>query len=270
MAALRVQGLGWALVMALAGAARGGEADAWRFVQLSDPHCAQATTNPPARHLLHRLDLVHSFDLLEAAVREINAKVKPDFVVVTGDLVNYGRDLASLRRVKAILGRLACPCYPVIGDHDSRASWREVFGAARLNYAFTHRGWRFLAVDCNPGRLDPPTMAWLERALRTQTTTPTILLIHRPLVIPEIYVQAARRLYGVPLLTENAGEVRKLLVKRGNVRAVLAGHCHTAIECTADGMSHCVAPALADVGHAYRIVEIRGTTISTKLRTLGK
>ena len=245
--------------------------DGFRFVQLSDLHCARARTNPPPRFPFdpHRKDLVHSFALLEAAVREINESVKPDFVVITGDLVERGRDRESLARVKAALDKLACPYYPVIGDHESRAAWAEVFGPERLNYTFRHGGWRFIAADASPGALDKATLAWLEGELGADAATPTALLVHRPLVVPDLYIAAAREAYGVPLLLGNAAEVRERLLKAGNVRAVFAGHCHVGIECKSPGLSHYVAPALVGPGNSYRIVEMRGTVIRTELRALG-
>ena len=267
--------LPWLCIVALAFAsARGEEAarDGFRFVHLSDLHCARAAANPPPQFLfdVHCKDLVHSFDLVAAAVREINQAVKPDFVVVTGDLVDRGADVASLERVKAILDGLACPYYPVIGDHDSREAWQRVFGAARLNYTFACGGWRFVAADASLGRLDAPTMAWLERELGRDAATPTILLTHRPAVVPEVHVRAAWRLYGTHLLLKNAAEALALLGKHPNVRAVLSGHCHMTIDSEVGGVMHSVAPALVEPGHGYHVVEVRGGKLRSQLRLLGQ
>jgi 3',5'-cyclic AMP phosphodiesterase CpdA len=259
-------------MVAAAPAAVGGERPAqdvsepsFRFVHLSDTHCARAATNPPARFLAdpHHKDLVRSFELLEAAVRQINGQVRPDFVVVTGDLVDRGNDLRSLRRVRQILSRLTCSWHAVIGDHDDRKTWARVFGPGRLNYAFRHRGWRFLALDSSPGRLDDPTLAWLRRELAADTTTPTALLIHRPLEVPKAHLVAADVAYGVRLLVGNAAEVRRLLGGHGNVRAVFAGHCHVPIQGHVGQAAHFVAPALVSFGHHFAVVEVSGTAIRT-------
>lgn len=251
----------------------GGEgSEGFRFVHLSDLHCAPARRNPPPRFPLdpHRKDLVRSFQKLEAAVRHINAEVRPDFVVVTGDLVDRRNDVASLRRVKRILSELACPYYPVIGDHDGRAAWRQVFGPERLDYAFTYGEWRFLALDVSGGRLRPATLAWLGEQLEAAEGRPTAILVHRPLVVPEAARLAARRLYGVALLPANAARALEMLDRRDGVRAVFAGHCHLALRCERGGVEHHVAPALAAPGSPYHVVRVSGSRVRVELRRLAR
>jgi len=258
--------LALACVLATLGCARHAPSPARgpRFVHLSDLHCAHATENPRPRFPFdpHRKDLVGSFELLAATVRHINETVQPDFVVITGDLADRGDDLQSLQRVKAILDKLACPYYPVIGDHDRRATWLQVFGACRLCYEFAHGGWRFIAVDSSSGRLDASALDWLRSRLAEDPATPTALLIHRPLAVPWPYRVAAMRVYGVPLLLENADDVLALLEAHPNVRAVFAGHCHTPIQCRSAGIAHCLAPSLVEPGHGFHVIELGGAAIA--------
>jgi 3',5'-cyclic AMP phosphodiesterase CpdA len=266
---------GW---LATSAVTRGGDAPQrtpaephFRFVHLSDTHCARAAENPPLRFPLdpHRKDLVRSFDLLEAAVRQINDQVRPDFVVLTGDLVDRGHDVRSLQRVKGILEGLACPWHVVIGDHDSREAWTQVFGPGRLNYTFRHGGWRFVAVDSSPGRVDAASLARLRRELAADTSSPTALLIHRPLALPKAHVLAADALYGTRLLLGNAAEVRRLVAQHPKVRAVFAGHCHVPIQWQSGQVAHFVAPALAAFGHHFAVVEVRGTVARATYHRVG-
>lgn len=255
--------LTWLSLACMAAAVSAGEAGphqrhprGFRFVHLSDTHCVHATVNPPPRGPLGvlRRDLVGSFKILEAAVRQINEGVRPAFVVITGDIVDRASDLRSLRRAKSILDKLGCPYYPVIGNHDSRANWRKVFGEKRLRYSFAHGGWRFLAVDSSAGRLDGATLAWLRARLAEDGTTPTVLLLHHPLVLPSFF--------GRGLLLGNAAEARKLLATHGNVRLILAGHVHVPTQCDLATARHCTAPALVEVGHCFQVFDVRGATIA--------
>lgn len=253
-----------------------GARDGFRFVQLSDLHCANVKVNPPPRFGIDVMgkDLVRSFELLDAAVREINEKVKPDFVAITGDLVDDWRDRESLARVKGKLDKLACPYYPVIGNHDGGEAWRQIFGPGRLNYAFRHGGWRFIAVDSRRGSLDNAALACLDRELRADTAAPTALLIHYPVVLPDLFVATSRflaksnGLQEIPMLLGNADEVRERSRKTGNLRAIFAGHTHFATECRVGEVLHFVAPALVAAKHAYSLVEIRGTEIRAELKAL--
>jgi 3',5'-cyclic AMP phosphodiesterase CpdA len=263
------------LAAALGGAAAAGEAAGQkpaplRIAHLTDCHAATATSNPRPRFLLdlNSKDLVASFQLLEAAVRDLNETVKPDLVVVTGDLTDRRGDLASLQRVKAILGKLKAPYCPVIGNHDDRATWQRVFGPQRLNYTFAHGGWRFIAVDASAGRLDEATMAWLARELRADAATPTVLLLHWPAAVPEVFIGLARRIYGVSLLLGNSAEVLKLLAGAPNVRSVLAGHCHLPMESRVGGTAHLVTPCLIGPAHLFRVVELREGEVRSELRSI--
>ncbi len=242
---------------------------ALRFVHLSDTHCVHTQVNPRPRHGLdlHRKDLVRSFELLEAVVGRINTEIKPDLAIVTGDLVDRPSDVRSLRRVKTILDRLDCPWYPVIGNHDGRRAWAEVFGRDRFNYAFEQRGWRFIAVDSSRGRVEKKTLAWLGKQLDADRKTPTAVLLHHPLALPQVYQIAYRRVYGVSVLLRNAREVLEVLRGRPNVRATFAGHCHVGIETDWGGITHFTAASLADTGHFFHVVEARGDKLRRTFET---
>lgn len=241
-----------------------------RFVHLSDTHCAHAKANPRPRRAFdpHRKDLVNSFRILEAAVKQINESIQPDFVIITGDLVDRPGDLRSLRRVKAILDKLKCRYHPVIGNHDSRRDWRAVFGAGRLNYTFAHGGWRFIAMDSSPNRVEKSALGWLRARLAEDTTTPTAILLHHPLVMPEVYRAAFGRFYRADLTLGNAADVLAVLKKHANVKATFAGHCHLGYDCEWGGLSHHVAPSLVEPGSFFHVVEVRGTTLRRTTRSV--
>ena len=52
---------------------------------------------------------------------------QPDLLLVTGDIANDGDDSQSYQRYREALADLAFPAYPLMGNHDSRAPFLELF-----------------------------------------------------------------------------------------------------------------------------------------------
>lgn len=100
---------------------------------------------------------------LRACVERLNAlSPRPDAVLVTGDLTDFGT-ADEYRHLAACLKPLEMPVYLMVGNHDDRAALREVFDARYLHesgtgsdfvqYAFDLRGVRVIALDSQkPGR----------------------------------------------------------------------------------------------------------------------
>ena len=75
-------------------------------------------------------------------------RLKPAFVIVTGDLVNKAGDAAQIAEYRRIAARLnpAIPLYPVAGNHDLEntptpdtvAAYEKTFGPD--HYTFTYQG----------------------------------------------------------------------------------------------------------------------------------
>src|SRR5258706_1156716 len=81
------------------------ERDAFFFVVFGD-----RTTGPP-----------EGIQVLAQAVDEVNL-LAPDFVINVGDMVQGYNDtpewLTQMREYKATMQKLACPWFPVVGNHD--------------------------------------------------------------------------------------------------------------------------------------------------------
>ncbi len=113
-------------------------AEPFFFIQLSDPQFGMFSGNK---------DFAQETANLEFAVATIN-RLRPAFVVITGDLVNKPGDVAQIAEYKRIVAKVdaAIPVYNVVGNHDlenvptpaSIATYTNHFGPD--HYRFAHAG----------------------------------------------------------------------------------------------------------------------------------
>src|SRR2546421_343355 len=108
ISAVRSRLSAFALLLLCAASAFGAEP--FFFIQLSDPQFGMYTTNR---------DFAQETANAEFAVATIN-RLKPAFVVITGDLVNKSRDGAQIAEFKRIFGKVdsGIHVYNVVGNHD--------------------------------------------------------------------------------------------------------------------------------------------------------
>ncbi len=179
--------------------------DAFRFAWLSDTHLGSAT----------------AAEDLRAAVRDINALPDVSFVVLSGDITEYG-SREQLQLARDILGGLKVPYHIIPGNHDTK--WSEsgatdfprVFGGDR--FVFDHGGYRFIGLHQGPvmkmgdGHFAPQDVRWLDKTLARLRGKhqPVIFVTHYPLDS------------GIA----NWFEVLDRL-KRVNTQVVLVGHGHS-------------------------------------------
>ena len=217
-------GLGAAIIlMSLIGPARGGAAEAFSFVQLCDPQLGIGGYE-------------HDLDSFRKAVAQINL-LKPDLVIVCGDLVHRGHDNQRFEDFLAVKTRLTMPCYLAPGNHDignypnheTLANYRKRVG--KDYYAFQHKGHTFIIVNTQlwkhplAGESEAQDQ-WFRETLRDTAArkSPVIVAGHLPLYTldPEepqtIHnIPPKRRTGLLDLLTEH------------RVVAVLSGHVHANI-----------------------------------------
>ncbi len=128
-----------ALLVARAGSAIAAEP--FFFIQLADPQFGMFTTN---------VDFAH----FEFAVATIN-RLKPAFVVISGDLVNKAGDAAQIAEFHRIVAKVdrSIPVYNVVGNHDVEnvptpatiAAYTNLFGPDF--YMFHHGGFVGIVLD---------------------------------------------------------------------------------------------------------------------------
>src|SRR5689334_12096277 len=135
-------------------------AEPFFFIQLSDPQFGMFTGNK---------DFAQETANFEFAAATIN-RLRPKFVVITGDLVNKPGDTAQIAEFKRIAGKIdsAIPVYNVAGNHDVEnvptpamiATYTNQFGPDR--YTFRHEG--FVGVVLNSSIIHSPQQTTNEYA----------------------------------------------------------------------------------------------------------
>lgn len=160
-----------------------------------------------------------------------------DRVVFTGDLTHRA-DTASYLRLKALLGTLVPPAAITIGNHDNRDRFLDIFDHVEADEnGFVQQSIDF--DDCRAILLDtlfaPPydypashagllcerRLGWLDRHL-SETDKPVLLFMHHPPHKTGFTGMDTIR------LTNEQG-FYELILRRGNVRHIFAGHVHRTI-----------------------------------------
>lgn len=111
---------------------------------------------------------------LQRTVYDINSIDSLSFVIISGDITEFGSD-SELRRAKEILDGLAKPWYIIPGNHDTKwsesgaNSFRVIFGAEA--FAFTQGEWLFIGTNSgpnmrmSPGQIPRENIVWLDSVL---------------------------------------------------------------------------------------------------------
>jgi 3',5'-cyclic AMP phosphodiesterase CpdA len=172
--------------------------------------------------------------LYEKAVEEVN-RLKPDFVVITGDLINDAKDknqMVEFKRITAMISK-SIPVYLIPGNHDVSNTPKQEdidFYKAQHGYetfSFDHKQTRFIGFNSNLIKANTPGLEqaqydWLEKELaKAKHAKHIVLFSHHPFFIsspdePEQY-------FNISIKTRTQ---YLELFKKYKVDVVFAGHLH--------------------------------------------
>jgi 3',5'-cyclic-AMP phosphodiesterase len=209
------------------------------IAQISDLHI-----KPAGQRAYRRVDTAAA---LARCIKELNRFVpRPDFVVISGDLVDAPSKQAYDNLV-ALLSPLAIPFAAVPGNHDDRDLMRAALpgGYASASGAMhslrTVRDVDVVLLDSTtPGRdygtLDVESLAWLESVLAASSSRAALLFMHHPPFATGIGHMDVQNL-------RNAGDLAAILRRHSRVRLVAAGHVHRATLTNFAGAAATICPA---------------------------
>ncbi len=147
----------------------------FKFAHVTDTHVGGATGEEDLRR----------------TVKDLNTLKDIDFVIVSGDITEFGAD-HELKLAKRILDSLQLPWYVIPGNHDGNWSengantFRTVFGGE--TFFFKHKGYAFIGTNSgpnmrmSPGQIPRENLVWMDSifAANPDKQLPLIYINHYP------------------------------------------------------------------------------------------
>lgn len=192
----------WLVTFLLVSCQLFAQQSAFTFAVVSDIHVGRGNTLPD----------------IEKTVSSINANADIKFVIVTGDVTNFGTD-EQLKQAKKALDGLKVKYYAIPGNHEDAwsesggTSFKRIFGDDR--FAFKYGGYFFLGTDCGPtlrhgdGYVPRNSLKWMDSVLTTTGKMPVIYANHIPITSS---------------MTNGYEVIKKL--KKVNTQLIISGHLH--------------------------------------------
>jgi len=259
------------------GAARPADPEPFFFIQISDPQLGFG-------HL--RGDITQDSANLQFAVAAIN-RLRPAFVVVTGDLVNTQGNAAQIAEYRRVVAGVdsTVPVHHVAGNHDvgnaptpeSLEAYRKEFGPDR--YTIRREGFTGIvinsAVAAAPDQVPAEAAAqrkWLEGELRRARAAKSAHLVvfsHHP-----PYIQDPAEPDGYLNLPREPRDWLLALLARYEVSHLFAGHRHRDLVVQAPGTELVITGSLSrrstDGPSGLRVVQVSGAGITHRYCHLGE
>lgn len=210
------------------------------IAQITDTHIGFDRDNPEEANL-HRLNQV--------LARLAEGPNRPDLLLLTGDLTEFG-DAASYARLAEALQGCPFPVRLMVGNHDERAPLLAAFPDTPsddhgfIQYPVALGGLRLLVLDTlYPGRhggaFCEARAAWLAAQLAAHPDVPTVIAMHHP---P----------FAAGIAWLDSGEDEEWIARfaaaiagHGQVRAIIAGHLHRTIHTLWNGVALTVCASSA-------------------------
>jgi 3',5'-cyclic AMP phosphodiesterase CpdA len=241
------------------------------FIQVTDPQFGFIEDNK---------SFEKETQLYERAVAEIN-RLNPDFVVITGDLVNNSGDKNQVQEFKRITGMIkpSIPVYYTPGNHDiGQAPQQKDIDEFIMNYghdrfSFIHKKSLFIGLNScliksETLLLEESQFRWLSGELaKNKGAKHKIIFCHYPFFISQ--PDEPDQYFNIP-----SGIRKKYLTlfSENNVDAIFAGHLHNNAYGKAGKMemitTSAVGKPLAKAPSGLRIIKVYPDRIENQYYSL--
>lgn len=229
------------------------------FIQLSDTQFGMFENNKGFQK---------ETELYERAVEQIN-RLKPDFVVVTGDLINKPDSAEQLEEFKRITAKIdrGIPVYLTPGNHDvknepDKASVKHYLKNYQYQwFSITHKGSCFIGLNSsliktNFSKYERRQFKFVEKQLKKNSNAQhKVIFGHYPFFNSNFDEKEGYSNIGL----ENRTKYLDLFVKN-KVDAIFTGHLHDNNEVEYSGMqlitTSAVGKPLGDAPSGFRVVKV--------------
>lgn len=217
-----------------------------RILHLTDTHLF---ADPAARHY----DRIATAEALRAVLESLSGLRGVDLVVHSGDASEDG-SVASYRLLHEMLdpfaARLGAKLVVAMGNHDVPSAYAQVAGPGDHAAPYQDRvvttgdGARAVVLDTSVpgagyGHLDPVQLDWLRRILAVPARRGTVLVLHHPPLVAATPLLRALDLDGLDDLAA--------AIEGTDVRVILSGHYHHAVDGRLGAVPVHVAPGVTNV-----------------------
>ena len=235
------------------------QAPLFSFVQVTDTHIIAGKSVKSVKKGIEDINLLDP---------------QPEFVVVTGDLIDGARPTESTELYKKLFSTLRCPFFSVFGNHDNREAYKKLLG--EFNYSFDLAPYHFIvldnivmeATDTYGGKFSKTTIAWLKAHIQSvNKKTPIILFCHAAIYREPSY---SKNLPGDAYNYESVLEI----LESYNVVAWFDGHAHCNYYVRKKEVDYFTTGCLSDNRNnsncplGYRIVSVYKDRVETVYRTI--
>jgi Icc protein len=252
------------------------------LLHLSDPHLLGGP-DPLYGAVDSEARLIQLFEEVRAS------GARPEAVIFTGDLADQGEPeaYAKLRAIaEPACKAMGAQVIWAMGNHDDRANFRkglldQVGDDSPVDHSYDLNGLRVIVLDTSVpgfhhGEISDDQLEWLKSELETPAPDGTILALHHPPVPSVLDLAVLVELRGQPALAT--------VLRRSDVRTILAGHLHYSTTASFAGIPVSVASASCytqdlnvpvggtrgrDGGQAFNLVHVYEHTIVHSVVPLG-
>jgi len=241
--------------------------DSLLIVQITDPQFGFFANNA---------DFEKETKLYAEAVRQIN-QIKPDFVVITGDFVNNGRDPLQINEFKRITACIekGIPVYLSPGNHDLALNpskqdfelYDSMYGKGSDRFSFHHKnayfiGFNSVIIKSDKSRKEEKQQfRWLKKELKKAALSdPILLFTHYPFFIENF---SEKETYSNQSMQQRIKYFK--LFEQYGVDAIFAGHLHNNAEASHNGIlvitTNAAGKPLGNAQPGYRLIKINDRQI---------